>query len=105
MPKDFSYKTLQNARFINEDLSQARFIASDLRGADFSNANLTGADFTQVKTGITPANTILIFLAALVVSAFSGYIAMLAGRTIQFMLSSPDGKIRTAAILTGVIIV
>ena len=103
MEKDFSHKNLKGVSFKNEDLSHARFADSDLRGADFSGSNLNGADFTHVKTGITPFKIILIFLAALIVSALSGYVAMLAGQTIQGMLESKEGNIRTAGITTIII--
>jgi hypothetical protein len=103
MEKNFSHKDLKGVSFKNADLSHAHFADSDLRGADFSGSNLNGADFTHVKTGIAPINKILIFLAALIVSVFSGYIAMLAGSTIQEMLASKDGLIRNAGITTIVI--
>lgn len=103
MEKDFSHKNLKGVSFKNEDLSHARFADSDLRGADFSGSNLNGADFTHVKTGIAPAKKVSIFLGALIVSAFSGYVAMLAGQTIQGMLYSEEGNIRTAGIATIII--
>lgn len=103
MGKDFSHKNLQGVSFRNEDLSHARFADSDLRGADFSGSNLSGADFTHVKTGITPRKMVLIFLAALIVSAFSGYIATLAGQTIQGMLASKERNIRISGIATIII--
>ena len=84
MAKDYSNKNLQNTSFKNEDLSYASFMNSDLRGADFSGANLTGANFTHVRTGITPLNTILIFIAALIVSLISGYSTMYQGHTLCF---------------------
>ena len=105
MVKDFSKKNLQKKSFKGEDLSYARFIESDLRGTDFTDCNLTGANFTHVKTGITPLNTILIFIAALAASLLSGYIAMLAGHTVQQMLSSTESNIRNAGIITIVITV
>ena len=105
MEKDFSHKNLKGVSFKNEDLSNARFADSDLRGADFSGSNLKGADFTHVKTGITPINMVLIFLAALIVSACSGYIAMLAGSTVQGMLASQESRIRGAGIITIIIAV
>lgn len=104
MAKEYSNKNLQKASFRNEDLSNASFVDSDLRGVDFSGANLTGANFTQSRTGITPLNTIMILLIALMVSLLSGYIAALTGQTVQSMLASEDSKIRTAGIATIVII-
>lgn len=104
MPNDQSNKNLQNALFTNVDLSNEVFTDSDLRGANFSGANLTGAQFRNVKMGITPLNTGLLFFLALGVSLLSGFVAMLAGRTIQLMLASDDQKIEIAGILTIVII-
>jgi len=102
---DYSYQNLQNTSFENEDLRYARFENADLRGANFTGSNLAGADFSNAKTGLVPKNTILIFLVAMVISALSGYIAMLAGNTVQFMLSSNDMNIRYAGILTIIITV
>src|SRR3954466_815349 len=96
MPKDFSKKNLQKASFRSEDLSNFRFTDSDIRGADFSGSNLTGADFTHVRTVITPLNTVLIFIGALMVSLISGYVAMLTGHTVQVMLASNHQNIRNA---------
>lgn len=94
MPQDLSNKKLQNANFVNQDLQSARFSGSDLRGADFTGSNLANADFVKVKTGIPPLQATLIFLAALVVSLLSGYVAMLTGHTVQSMLNSPDQNVR-----------
>lgn len=105
MLKDYSNKNLQNASFKNEDLSYAHFSNCDLRGTDFSGSNLAGADFSNVKTGLQPRNTFFIFLVALAISALSGYIAMLAGKTVQTMLASEDDKIRIAGIITLVVTV
>jgi len=102
---DYSYQNLQNSSFENEDLRYARFENADLRGANFTGSNLAGADFSNAKTGIVPKNTILIFLAALAVSALSGYIAMLAGNTVQHMLASNDAYVRSAGILAIIITV
>ena len=104
-PGEYSNKNLQRASFKNEDLSHARFSGSDLRGADFSGSNLSGADFTNARTGITSMTVILLFFGALTVSLLSGYIAMLAGRTIQVMMSSSDSKVRVAGIICAGIIV
>lgn len=105
MEKDFSNKKLQKVSFRNAELIEANFTDSDLRGADFTGANLTGADLNHIKTGLTPVTTLFIFFIALVVSIFSGYIAMLAGRTVQTMLLSTDSKIQAAGIITLVMVV
>lgn len=105
MLKDYSNKNLKKASFQNEDLANARFSESDLRGADFSGSDLSGADFSRAKTGITPGNKVMIFLVALVVSLLSGYIAMLAGQTVQGMLASEDEKIRASGVIALVMIV
>jgi hypothetical protein len=102
---DHSNKNFRNASFKNQDLSSKNFSGSDLRGADFSGANLSGADFTNVTTGITPANKAIIFVAALVISLLSGYVAMLTGRTIQFMLKSDDPYLGLSGVITLVLYV
>jgi hypothetical protein len=96
MTVDYSKKNLQNASFANEKLVNTSFMESDLRGADFSNADLTGADLTRVKTGITPVNTAIIFMIAIVISMASSYGAMLAGTTVQTLIKSEDMKIKAS---------
>lgn len=103
-PGQYSNKNLQKASFKNEDLSNTSFAGSDLRGADFTGSNLSGADLANARTGLTSLTIILIFIGALAVSLLSGYIAMLAGRTVQLMIASEDSKVRTAAILCAVIV-
>jgi hypothetical protein len=105
MGKDYSNKNLQKASFKNEDLSNVSFAESDLRGTDFSGANLTGADLTHVKTGITPLNTILIFIPSLIVSLISTYFAVLAGHTVHVMLASKDPDVRLVGVATIVIVI
>ena len=105
MFKDYSHKNLRSASFKNKDLSNAVFSGSDLRGADFTGSDLSGADLTDVKTGFTPAVTFWIFLCALFVSALSGYVAMLAGHTIQNMYHSADINVRIAGIACSVVII
>lgn len=104
-PGEYSNKNLQKAAFKDEDLSNTSFSGSDLRGADFSGSNLSGADLTNVRTGITSMAVVLLFFGALAVSLLSGYIAMLAGRTVQIMMASEDSKVRAAGIICSVIIV
>src|SRR5687768_2069778 len=93
MARDFSNKNLQKASFLNEDLSGANFENSDLRGADFTGANLCGARFKKTKTGILPLHVLITFIVSLAISLLSGYIAMLAGHTLQLMLDSTDPKV------------
>lgn len=100
MLQEYSNRNLRHASFKNADLSNAHFSGTDLRGTDFSGSNLTGADFNNVKTGITPENIVIIFFVTLVISALSGYIAMLAGQTVQLMLASEDSKIQTAGMVS-----
>lgn len=105
MNEDYSNKKLQSASFEGKKLVSARFVNTDLRGADFSGADLAGADFTNAKTGITPLNKVWLFMAALVVSALSGYIAMLAGRTVQTMLLSADEGVVIAGYVSIIVII
>jgi uncharacterized protein YjbI with pentapeptide repeats len=100
MPKNYSTRNLQKASFADEDLDHADFSFADLRGADFSGADLTAANFSHVKTGITALNTLLLFVGALAFSLLSGYVAMLAGQTVQQMLASNDNNIRIAGIMS-----
>jgi hypothetical protein len=100
MEKDYSKQNLRKASFKGASLSQAHFADSDLRGADFSEADLSGANFSRIKTGITPMAATWIFLGALLISALSGYVAMLAGRTVQYMLASKDPRILTAGYIS-----
>jgi uncharacterized protein YjbI with pentapeptide repeats len=105
MPESYSNRNFQKASFKNAKLTKINFSGSDLRGADFSGADLTGADLSNVRTGIALANVFLLFIAALLVSLLSGYVAMLAGRTMQLMLDSPDIKIRNGGIITIAIVI
>ena len=102
---DYSKRNLQKSSFTDESLMNTSFQGSDLRGADFSGANLTGANLTEVHTGIAPSNNRVIFLVALLISMLSGYMAMLAGSTVQGMLKSGDEKIKAAAIISLVLVV
>ena len=104
-PGQYSNKNLQKASFKNEDLRNISFSGSDLRGADFSGSNLSGANLANARTGLTSMTVVLTFIGALAVSLLSGYIAMLAGRTVQLMIASEDVKVRIAAIICAVIIV
>ena len=104
MLKDYSGKNLQEISFKDEDLSYANFSGSDLRGADFTGSILSGADFSRAKTGITPANKVIIFFIALVVSFMSGYIAMLTGYTVRQMVLSDHRNEKIAGILSLVLI-
>jgi uncharacterized protein YjbI with pentapeptide repeats len=104
MPRNYSNKNLRKTSFRNEDFRHAVFYETDLRGADFTGSDLSGARFVNVRTGITPLNVFLIFLGAMLLSALSGYIAMLAGTVVQSMLASPDQKIRIVGIATLVIL-
>ncbi len=100
MSKDNSNKNLQKASFKNEDLSYANFSGSDLRGADFSGANLTGANLANVRTGITPLTIVLIFVVALAISLFSGYVSAQLGKVIKAMINDPEQKIRMVGFIT-----
>lgn len=103
MSRNYMQQNLQKASFKGQDLSYANFSDADLRGADFTDANLTGADFSNVKTGLRPVNTITLFAIAIVVSAFSGYMAMFAGRTIQHMTTSTDGNVKATGYVTIIV--
>src|SRR5215203_1493846 len=105
MLNEYVSRNLQKKSFKNKDLRNVQFNASDLRGADFSGSDLSGARFIGVRTGITPVTIFLIFITALLVSAMSGYIAMLAGTKIHTMMSAQDWKIKVMGIATTIIII
>jgi hypothetical protein len=104
MPKNYSNKNFQDISFNGEDLTFADFSGSDLRGTNFTGANLSGANFSQSRTGIKPANTVMIFFFALIVSLLSGYVAMMAGQSVQVLLRSKDYYLRVAGIIAIVVI-
>jgi uncharacterized protein YjbI with pentapeptide repeats len=105
MEQDYSNRILRKESFRDKDLRCALFYGSDLRGVDFSGCDLSGANFINVKTGITPSNTFLIFIGALAVSALSGYFAMLAGTAVQEMLVSKDVKVKLVGMVTVAMII
>src|SRR5215218_5605634 len=105
MQKVYSSRDSKKGYLINEDLNNACFYESDLRGVDLSGTDLSGTRFINVRTGITPTNTFLFFLAALTLSALSGYIATVAGTTVQTMLASKNLQIRIIGMTTIVIII
>jgi hypothetical protein len=98
--KDFSNQNLQNMSFANQDLRYSNFSNSDLRGANFCGANCNGVDFTGAKTGITPVNVVLLFIASLAISLLSGYIAMLGGLAVQQLVLSELKHERSAGTLS-----
>src|ERR1051325_11590678 len=100
MQKDHPNRNNSKVSFRNADLSYSFFYASDLRGVDFTGAELSGTRFIKIRTGLTPANTFLFFLATPPLSALSGCIASMAGVTVQKMLSSPSLQIRIIGITT-----
>lgn len=104
MLRNYAKQNLRKVSFKNANLTYTSFTGSDLRGADFTGADLSYADLTYVRTGITPLNTVILFLATLAVSAFSGYIAMLAGTTVQAMFASPDKLVRLAGAATIILV-
>jgi hypothetical protein len=102
---DFSGQSLQGRSFKGADLQNANFSGADLRGADFSGANLMGADFSKSITGMKISSKILIFTAALIISLFSGYIAMLVASTTWGMIKSTDKFEQIAGYVTVVFLV
>lgn len=97
---DYSGKNLQGQSFKDQNLQNANFSETDLRGTDFSNTNLENADFSKVKTGLRTRFAILVFIFSLVVSLFSGYIAMLTGITIRSMINSEEANMQVAGYVT-----
>jgi len=86
----YAGQNLQGRSFKGADLQNANFSGADLRGADFSGANLMGTDFSTSITGMKISSKILIFTIALIISLFSGYLAMLVASTTWGMIKSTD---------------
>lgn len=97
---DYSNKNLQGKSFKGHNLQNANFCESDIRGVDFSSAILENADFSKTKTGLRTRFAILVFIFSLVVSLFSGYIAMLSGITIRSLLNSDETNMQAAGYIT-----
>lgn len=97
---DYSGKNLQGIQFRGQNLQNVDFTGADLRGADFSFANLAGAHFSKSKPGLRTSSKVLIFVFSLLVSLLSGYIAMLAGTTVQKLIYSTDWRLQVAGFLT-----
>jgi hypothetical protein len=96
MKVDYSNENLQGRKFNAASLQKVSFHGADLRGANFSLAKLNGADFSGSKSGIRLRSQALLFFLSFVVSCFSGYLAMLAGNTIQLLLKSVNANERLA---------
>jgi hypothetical protein len=97
---DYSNKNLQGQSFKGQNLQNAKFCEADIRGVDFSFANLENADFSKAKTGLRTRYTVLVFIFSLVVSLFSGYIAMLSGITIRSLINSDEANMQVAGYMT-----
>ena len=105
MSENYSNKNYQKASFKNKKLNYSNFSGSDLRGEDFSNADLSGADFTNVRTGLTSVNAVLVFIAALIVSLFAGYLASLVASTLRGLYESEDATVRIGGIVSTALII
>src|SRR3954451_3125057 len=79
--------------FTGQNLQNADFTGADLRGTDFSFANLAGAHFSKSKPGLRTSSQVGIFIFSLAISLLSGYFAMLAGTTVQKLLTSTDWRL------------
>jgi len=104
MMKDYSNQNFSKATFVGQDLRDANFSGSDLRGTNFTGSDLSGADFTKVKTGIPVPEKVILFFVSLAISLLSGYIAALAGQTVQAMYASEDPHVKKSGILASAII-
>lgn len=98
---NYKEQNFQGVSFKGQDLRSADFSGSDLCGADFSGSNLAGADFTDTITGLTRPVYAGIFFFSLIISLFSGYIAMLTGMTVQTLLKSPEENLQLAGFITS----
>ena len=103
MEKANSYSKKQ---YIGKDLKDSDFRGADLRGYDFKGAKLSNANFSGCRTGVKTSSSVIIFIAALIISLMSGYIAMLSGTTLREMLASSNKTVvATGYINLGLMIV
>jgi hypothetical protein len=102
---EYAGRDLQGKSFKGADLKYANFSGADLRSADFTGADLSGADFSKSVTGMKLSYKILIFIGALVISLFSGYLAMMLGTTVQGMIKSTDWHEHYAGLIASGFIV
>jgi hypothetical protein len=105
MKLNYSHENLRGKNFNAITLHNASFRGADLRGADFSSAKLVGADFSQSKSGIQSHFQALLFFLAFFVACFSGYLAMLAGSTVQLLLKSGNPNERIGGYITCLLFV
>lgn len=105
MSSVYSNHNLEGRSFPKQDLSKTDFSGSNIKSTDFSNSDLSYSNFSNVQAGLRKKYVVLLFIGALIVSLFSGYISMLTGATIELMLDSPDKNVHYSGIASIVIIV
>jgi uncharacterized protein YjbI with pentapeptide repeats len=105
MKLNYSNEDLRGKRFNAITLYNASFRGADLRGADFTSAKLIGADFSQSKSGIQYHFQALLFVLGFLVACFSGYLAMLAGNTVQLLLKADNQNERIVGYITCLLFV
>jgi hypothetical protein len=77
----------------DEILCGSDFRGADIRGADFSGANLSDSDFSGCRSGLTIFSAVILLTLSLIISILSGYIAVLTGESLRFMMYSADYKL------------
>jgi len=100
MALNYSGQNLRGRHFEGKDLHGVDFTGADLRGADFAFANLTNVQFINAQFGLRVTSKIMLFIFALLASLLSGYIAMLAGTTVQKLIKSPDWRLEISGYIT-----
>lgn len=86
---DFTGADLRGAVLTEATAEKVCFAQADLRGADLSHAHLAGADFTNVRLGLRPVASFVLFAAALVMAAGAGVIIGLAIADIRELVRTP----------------
>ena len=106
MPPDYSGQNLRGRSFKGQNLTGANFSKKDIKGADFTGAILTGADFTGAKAGLQKRWVIGLLIVIFLLSALSGFLAILAGAfTVSNLKTNNSEYLITGIVLLVILIV
>jgi hypothetical protein len=91
IPSDYSGRNLRGRSFKGQNLTGANFSKADIRGANFTDTILKDAGFTGAKAGLQKRWVIGLLIAALLLSALSGFLSIIIGAFVAYLLN-PENK-------------